>query len=259
MHRVPVVLQATVAEYADRNISLQTNLLAQDISDELRAMLGANGEAIPDADSTLAWYAVPTEIVLVARRNGSMTARAGASTGDTTATALLMRAYAGARKRDGAKMFFPSDTPADSILVRVSLWPAYVGGGAMRTSPFEDAMQFATFFHMEPERTPATPLPNQRVLVYPGDYVMTRAYAGVVLIQFAIDSTGRTNASSIRDLWPADKLRPGGEGSDAYEAFVRSVRAWQVNRRYSPAHLGPCAVKHWMWLPVVFDVNRRRP
>jgi hypothetical protein len=56
MHRVPVFLRASVAEHDDTTLRLQADLLAQDIADEFRRLLGAAGNEVPTADSNFVWY-----------------------------------------------------------------------------------------------------------------------------------------------------------------------------------------------------------
>jgi hypothetical protein len=257
MHRVPVVLEASVSEHADTALTLQTDLMAQDVSEQFRMMMGAKGTEVPTADSNFVWYSVPTELVVIAHRNGDMTARARSSGGDSAATALLTRAFDTARARGTARIFWPEGLKADSILVRLALWPMYVGDSASASMELGNGRKFVTFYHTEPERTAPIPLRDQEPPNYPMENKWNR-FEGYVLMQFVVDTNGRTEASTIQDLWPAGKPRLSGELRAAYDEFVHSVRVWETNLRFEPARIGPCAVKQQERQPLVFKFRPRR-
>jgi hypothetical protein len=257
MHRVPVFLRASVAEHDDTILRLQADLLAQDVADEFRSLLGAAGNEVPTADTIFVWYSVPTDLVIIARPNGDMTRRTRTSGGDFAATSLLAQAYEAARARGTAKMIWPDGFKADSILVRLSLWPAYVGEIPKEVAQGEHGMKFATFYLTEPEQTPAVPLPNQDPPRYPSENAWNH-FEGYMLMQFVVDSTGRTDPRTIRDLWPAGKPRLSGESRSAYDEFLHSVRIWERDLRFTPARLGPCAIKQQVQQPLIFKIRPRR-
>jgi len=256
MHPVPVLLQALVAEYDDTVLTLQAALLAQDVSDEFRRLLGAKGDEVPVADSVFPWYSVPTELVIIAHRDGQMSMRPRSSTGDSAATLLLTQAFEAARARDRARLIWPERLKADSILVRLSLWPAYVGFGSGQIVDYGTGLKFITFYHAEPERSPPVSFQNQQTATYPTENLWN-GFEGYVLMQFVVDSTGRIDAGTMRDLWPAGKRRLSGEQRTVYDDFFRSVRVWESKLRYAPARIGPCAVKQQERQPIVFKFKAR--
>jgi hypothetical protein len=257
MHRVPVFLRASIAEHDDTTLSLQTDLMAQDVADEFRRLLGAAGNEVPTADTNFVWYSVPTELVVIAHQNGEMSARAKRSGGDFAATSLLAQAFDAARARGTARLIWPDGFKADSILVRLLLWPAYAGEKPKEVALGENGMKFATFYLTEPELTPAYPLPDQEPPRYPGDNMWNR-FEGYVLMQFVVDSTGRADPNTIRDIWPAGKPRLSGESRTAYDDFLQSVRDWETRLLFKPARLGPCAIKQQVQQPLVFKIQPRR-
>ena len=117
-------------------------------------------------------------------------------------------------------------------------------------------LRFAAFYLSEPERTAPVPLPNQDLPAYPIQN-MWNQFEGYVLMQFVVDSVGRTEANSVRDLWPAGKLRLSGDSLSAYNEFVHVVRVWQSRMRYTPARIGPCAVRQQERQPVMFKFQSR--
>jgi hypothetical protein len=257
MHRVPIYLQASVAEHGDTALRLQADLMAQDVADEFRKLVGAAGGDVPMADTNFVWYTVPTELVVIAHRNGNATARARRSGGDSAASALLIHAFDAARAHGAARVIWPARLAADSLLIRLTLWPAYVGAQPNNVVQSESGMKFATFFLNEPERTPAVPLPDQRPPRYPSNNLFER-FEGYVVMQFVVDSTGRTDPNTIRDLWPAGKARLLGEARTAYDEFLQSLRIWDTNLRFDPARLGSCAVREQVRQPLVFKLRDRR-
>jgi hypothetical protein len=231
--------------------------MAQDVADELRKLLGAASGHVLTADTNFAWYSVPTELVVIAHRNGNATARARRSGGDSAATSLLVHAFDAARAHGTARVFWPDGLAADSLLIRLSLWPAYVGAHPNDLVQSESGIKFATFFLNEPERTPAVPLPDQRPPRYPSDNRF-HGFEGYVVMQFVVDSTGRTDPNTIRELWPAGKPRLSGEGRTAYDEFLQSLMIWDTNLRFDPARLGSCAIREQVRQPLIFKLRDRR-
>jgi hypothetical protein len=257
MHRVPIYLQASVAEQGDTALRLQADLMAQDVADEYRKLLGAAGNDVPTEDTIFVWYTVPTELVVIAHRNGDATARARRSRGDSSATALLIHAFDAARAHGTARIIWPDRLAADSLLIRLTLWPAYVGSQPNEIVQGESGMKFATFFLSEPVRTPAVPLPDERPPRYPSANLFDR-FEGYVVMQFVVDSAGRTDPNTIRDLWPAGKPRLLGPARSAYDEFLRSVRIWDTNLRFDPARLDSCAIAEQVRQPLMFKLRDRR-
>lgn len=229
----------------------QADLMAQDVASELRNLLGATGSAVPIADTNFVWYSVPTELTVLARRNGDMIARPRGSGGDSAATTFLVRAYDAARARGVALLAWPGGFVFDSVFVRLSLLPDYVGDVPEEAPLGKTVRKFAVFTLTEPEWSPAYPLPNQRPPRYPSENEKNRV-EGSVLMQFVVDTSGRADRATIRELWPADTPRLAGYAADAHDAFVSSTEAWLREFRFRPARIGSCPVKQIVQLPLAF-------
>jgi hypothetical protein len=257
MHRVRVLLDATLPTYSEGDFRLQADLMAQDIAAELRKLLGASGDTIPTADTTFVWYSVPTALTVVAHSNGEMSARPLGAIGDSAATLLLLRAYNVARAQSEAFIAWPDGHVGDSLVLHLELRPEYVGDKPRLMEPGKVIRKFVAFYLTEPERVSAFQLLGQGIPVYPAREEMNRL-EGEVLLQFIIDSTGRVERESIHDPWPVDKPYPRGYSATIYEDFARSAKSWIRDLRFSPARIGTCLVSQAALLPLRFKAPGRR-
>jgi hypothetical protein len=255
MHRVPVFLSASVMRSSDSAFSLQADLLAQDVAAVLRSQLGGSDSAISVQDYRLPWFSVPTTIVIAARKNGEMSAHQFVIGGDSTATLLLLHAFNTARAHGGATMAWPDDFANDTVFVRLRLWPNYVSATTKREASV-GRYSFPAFSLTEPEEGPALPLPNATKPKYPVGNELVR-YSGTVLMQFTVDTTGRAEPATIRDLWPDGKPRLEGREAHIYGAFVSSVATWLATVRFQPSHLGSCARRQMVQWPFQFTIARK--
>ena len=110
--------------------------------------------------------------------------------------------------------------------------------------------EFAVFSLNEPERSPPQPLPNQPPPQYPGELEASRA-GGIVVSVFMVDTAGRVEPRTIRDLLPQGRPIPAGDAY-AHQLFAGSVKSWLKNFRFRPARVGTCAVKQVVQLPLRF-------
>jgi hypothetical protein len=256
MQRVPVFLHASMPGHPDSQLMPQADLMAQDVANEYRRLLGATGSTVPIADTNFVWYSVPTQLSITAHRNGDVIVRANGSGGDSAATLLLTRAFEAARARGAALMLFPGGFVDDSASVYLTLRPDYVGDIPEAMPPGATMRKFAVFYLTEPEQSPAFPLANQRPPLYPSENERRRV-EGSVLMQFVVDTAGRAERATIRELWPAGKPRLGGDAAYAHDEFVYSVQVWLRELRFRPARIGTCAIKQRVQLPLEFKAPGR--
>jgi hypothetical protein len=71
-------------------------------------------------------------------------------------------------------------------------------------------------------------------------------------MQFVVDSSGRVDPATLRDLWPADRPRLTGELGGHYRAFLSAVRDGLADARYVPARVGGCATRQLVQQPFEF-------
>jgi hypothetical protein len=253
MRRVSIFLEASLPDYPNGPLKPQADLMAQEVASEFRRLLGVAGNTVPDADTTFAWFSVPAELALVAYRNGDVIAQGERLSGDSAATLVLIRAFNAVHARGAARISFPRGFVDDSATVHLALWPGYFDDTTQAISPDAVVRRFALFTLMEPEWSPAAPLPNQSSPKYPREDNRSGT-EGNVLMQMIVNKDGRAEPSSIRDVWPDGESRPAGNQGRAYDDFVESVTTWLTTLRFQPARLGQCPVSQNVQLPVAFRV-----
>ena len=252
MHRVPVFLQASIQGHSDSPLKPQANLMAQDVANEYRRLLGAAGSTVPDADTNFVWYSVPTQLALVSHRNGDVTPRAISSGGDSAATLMLARAFDDVRARGGARVLYPGGFVDDSAVVYLTLRPEYVGDTSDPAQP-DAPRTFAVFNLTEPEWVSAFPLPHQRLPKYPSESERHRI-EGSVLMQFVVDTLGQVEVATVRELWPTGTPRLSGSQAEEHMAFVHAVTDWVGGVYFRPLRVGTCPRRQIVQLPVAFRV-----
>jgi hypothetical protein len=253
MHRELVFLQARMPVHTDSAFIPQADLMAQEVAIEVRALLGAHDADVPIADSIMAWYAVPSLLTVIAHADGRVTRQIRSTLWDTTAAALLARAFDAARAHDLALMIWPEHSPSDSMIVQLSLRTAGVTGGIPQFAAGEAGMRFTVFTLLQPEKFPAVLMPNQPPARYPSENERSRV-GGFVLMQLVVDTSGRAVPASIRDLWPANTPRLTGYEAQEYDAFVRSTTYWLEEIRFRPARIGTCRVRQVVQQPLEFKI-----
>lgn len=256
MFVAPVLLSASLADSDNAALSVQADLLAQDLSQQILVQLGAATGDVPDLDSTLAPEAVPAELTVIFRPDGSARRRAMSFSRDTMATRMLTNAFDSLRASSEAAMIWPDGYLADSILVRVELTSAILtANGNVRLDATRHPA-FRVFRLLAPPMTAALVRPNQPAPKYPTEAEQARVEAAV-LLRFIIDTNGRAVPSSFRDVRPLGWQRMNGEAIQYHDAFARSTRDAVLRWRFSPARIGPCPVMQWVDLPIKFAVPGR--
>jgi hypothetical protein len=251
MHNTPVYLDADMMPLTDAAFTLQAALMAQDVAAELRALVDSTHSAMPNADGMLAWYTVPAQIVVTVHGDGTETWRVKSVEGDSSAARMLGAAFDSAQAHGSARILLPEGARADSMLVRLSLTPKYQGYQEEIPAHARRGMKFGVFYLSEPDVTPAVPKRNWRAPKYPSENE-SRRVGGNLLMQFVVDSTGRTVPNSYRDLRPENRPPLAASEIDAHNAFVRSVNAWYTTITFEPMRLGGCPVKQMVELPLEF-------
>jgi hypothetical protein len=255
MHREKVYLRAQMPAHTDSVFLSQADLMAQDVAAEVRMLLGAHGADVPVADPIMAWYAVPSALTVIAYADGHVTRHFRSALWDTTSAALLARAFDAARAHDFALMLWPQSSTSDSVVVRLSLWAEEPRENNPQFVAAKPGMRFAVFSLLQPEASPAIPLPNQPPPSYPRENESDRV-GGTVVMQLVVDTLGRAIPASIRDLWPANTPRLRGYEAQEYAAFVRSTTYWLEKIRFRPARIGTCLVRQVVQQPLEFKVVR---
>ena len=251
MYRVPIYLDARMPEHTDSSFTLQADLMAQEVASEFRALLGAKGDQIPAANETTAWYAIPSQLVIVAHRDGSMTRHLKTFAGDSSAATTLARAFDSARVHNSAIIAWPENVKVDSVIVRLSIMPTAASSDLLQMPTSLPRVKFAVFSIAEPYLSPASFKAKPGVPLYPifnGEHRIT----GQVILEFVVDTLGMVDPATIHDVWNSGKPRLQSELARYYYEFVRNVANWVKKAEYTPARMGPCLVPQIVRFPVKF-------
>ena len=251
MARVPIYLDARAPEFTDSLFTLQTDLIAQEVASEYRALLGAKENEIPRATEGTAWYAVPAQLVVVARRDGSMARTLKTFAGDSSVVTTLARAFDSARAHGNAMIAWPEKARNDSVVFRLSIMPADASSTLLERSPTLPRVKFAMFSIPEPYIAPATIKTQPEMPVYP-TFNGQNGITGQVILEFIVDTLGAVDPSTIHDVWNSNKPRPQSELARYYAEFVRAVGKWIGKTAFTPARMGSCLVPQLVRFPVKF-------
>ena len=248
-----VYLDARMALFTEQPLTAQAEVIAHDVAAELRTQLGGSDSIVPDIGKSMPWYALPAELVLVARPNGEMTWRGFSESGDSAAFTVLARALDATRHRGLALMRWPERYVADSLVVRLTL----IVGQDIDDSSFASLrprrVQIRAFNMLVPRETSAHP--NDYIDIrYPRNYEREQI-TGSVLTEFVVDTNGKAIMSTFKGLRSAGS--PTAESPDGYYAkFLEAVRDGVSKEYFVPARVGACPVKQIVRLPVEFAPPR---
>jgi hypothetical protein len=252
--RESIFLRASIADSARTALTTQTDLMAQEVAEAMRAHMGGSSDSLPNGDGIVHTASVPAELVVIAHPDGRDRRYARSLIGDTSATAMLVRAFDETRAHGDALLVWPDGYSADSIVVRLLLGGMPVKYASSVIVQFQSHPAFGVFRLLEYTSAPPFPKEHNPAPVYPDGGRLRRV--GVTLeLQFVVDSSGDVEAETIRDIWPADKPNLTGELLRYYDDFVdvskRAVGDW----KFYPARVGSCHVKHFMRIPIQFTMK----
>lgn len=247
--RTTAYLDASIDDSRSSALTMQADLMAQQVAESIRTRIGGTPDSVPKADSVMKSWSVPAELIATMRADGSAMRRARSWTGDTLATSLLLDAFDKVRKNGDGAIVWPDGYTADSIVIHLHLETvAPMRDGSIPKARYS---QFAAFQILEPIETPALPKPKNHPPTYPYSEGLHHVI-GTLLLQFVVDSSGFVVPSTMRDIWPSDKPRLTGELGRYYDDFVEASEAAVVEWRFYPASVGSCHVRQIVQLPIVY-------
>lgn len=256
MFVAPVLLRASLADSENAALSVQGDLIAQDVAQTMLSRLGATPGELPDLDSTLAPVALPARLVVTFRPDGSASRRAVSMSGDTSAATMLTRAFDALRSSGEGAMVWPEGYRADSIILRLELESAIVTPERKIVLVPAQHPAFKVFRLLAPPMRPALVRPNQPPPHYPSEAENARVEAAVEL-HFVVDTNGRADPESMSDVreWSRERMTP--EAYQYLDAFIRELRKVVLRWHFTPARIDMCPVRQWVDLPVKFAVPGR--
>lgn len=245
--RTTAYLHATIVDSGNSALVVQADLMAQEVAETMRTRIGGTSDEVPFGDRVVKPSSVPAVLIAMMHSDGSATRRATSQSGDTLATSMLLDAFDKVRKNGDGLIVWPDGYAADSLVLRLVLWPtALTRGGSMRTATHS---QFGIFSVLEPIETPALPKPNNPAPRYP-ESDLAHHMMGSLLLQFVVDSSGFVVPSTMHDIWPKDKPRPTGELGLYYDDFVEATKSSVAKWQFYPAAVGSCHVQQIVRLPI---------
>jgi hypothetical protein len=249
-----IFLDARMPPTADPAFPPQADLLASDVATELRKQLGGSETETPDVGDKIQWFSVPAELIIVARPDGSMTWRGLSESGDAGAVALLSTAIDSVRHRNGALMLWPDGNPTDSVVVRLSLLAHDFADDPTLPRPAVKRLRFRVFTMPYPIETPALPKGAPKVR-YPM-YSEQHRIEGRTITEFVVDTNGRADMSTFKDIYPKNAPTMSEEFQGYYKEFIKAVRDGVAKQIFTPARLGSCTVPQTVVMPVNFVQHR---
>lgn len=267
--RVPVFVYGEVADTLDRDARPVVDLAAQAVARYVRVIVwGSAARAahedsaghLAPADSLLPSGALEGGVRVVARRGGTLTWSptiprfANGTAGDTAAARLLGRAIAIAR--DSSDFFVSDDLiRGDSLVFDLKHVHQSVTGrdrvlGTIRVRNPAPVFTLPVLWVQAATVVPGTIRPN-----YPSEMQM-RGFEGRVVLDFVIDSAGRADPATVRDLHPEVLAALAPELRDAYRQFVRVSRDAILRARFVPAMGGGCPVRQRVQQTIGYTINR---
>lgn len=255
--RVPVYLQTDAIDSTTRHVLPIVDLLTESVAARVRALLGAEPHQLPVGDSTLSWRHLGPTFVIAVYPDGRFFWRASDTSKSADAARqpgaeLLERALVATRDT-GERIFFPEGVVRDSLLFMLSYrWPNVTPLGQIEQ--LETRLAIPVFTLPIPWEKRVIMVRQPHVL-YPEGSITGRA-EGTVFLQFVVDTTGRVDLRTVRDVWPPDRPRLTGELGDHYKEFLAAATRALGAARYEPAQLGGCRVRQMVQQPFEFRLRR---
>ena len=204
MTRVQVFASPSVRDTAFRWAGAQARTLAQFVAERTRAILATPKSGLPGGEPMVTWRDLNHSLLLTAYRDGRLVWRvssdtAGAVQAGDGGVRLMARALDMARGANGTYLSWPAGLLADSVPFQIDLVHPLQG------RPTGGTLQVPVFTVGVPEEEPvrAITLPTVR-------YPKLRRLAskgGTVLLQYVVDTAGRVDLTSVREMPLADAQR----------------------------------------------------
>ncbi|MFL5563354.1 MAG: hypothetical protein ACJ79K_17955 [Gemmatimonadaceae bacterium] len=258
LYRVPVY--ATL-EMVDRDHPLPPpdlqNLL-QAVVDRADTLLGGRPGVLPRGEPAITGNAIGRDIIVSWHRDGKLTSTIDGETdprfnaSNLAGARLLARALDSAQKAGDIFLTWPAAATGDSIGFTIELRAAEVDGSG-KVYPVHASLGIPAMSLDVSTEEPVKILKAPRI-DYPS-YSQAGHATGVVLMQYVVDTSGRADMSTVKDLWPKNKPRPVDETSEFYREFRRAAERAIADARYIPASIGGCPVRQMVQQPFTFALR----
>jgi TonB family protein len=234
-------------------------LLTQAVAQTGRRLLASNDETLPEAEPSVDWRGLDGSVLVLAHRSGRVEGRITpprhpSDVGINDAGVRLVARALDSAVAGGVRLVFPDSLPVDSISWSLHLEAAVLSEKGEITVPKIRTGSPIFSVLVPAERQVAA----ERVRVSYPPRLRSAGFMGQVVMQFVVDTTGRVDRATIRDLFPAGAAALDAEGRPIYDEFVRSIRQALVTARYRPARVGGCLVRQLVQQPFQFKLGDGR-
>ena len=253
LRRAPVFLRAAAYDSAAESLRPHVELLVESVAIAMRRLPGAPPGGLRPADDILAWHQLGS-LTLVVYADGRYSWRPDTARKPhlwrNEGVQLIERALADTRD-SGELVFVPEGTVRDSATFRMGLYAPLVSTDGLVQPPVAH-IQMAVFSLLVPwfKGVQAEYIPTPR---YPE--LLIGPVEGTLTLQFSVDTLGRVEMSSVRDVWPSDRPRLTGDWGEYYRQFLMATRRAIRDARFKPAELGGCKVPHLAHQSYAFRVR----
>lgn len=258
--RVTVVATASIRDSVNKRIPAVATRLLQQIVPKFRSLLGASGDGLPDGEPLITWREIEPAVLVTGFRDGHLTARVR---GDSS---HVVRPHAAAArllvKVLEAERFQWPESFGDSVEFRIDFnAPSIDAKGTVKLLPPPPVVPFGTevakpvpMFSVAAPREEGVSIRQNGSFRYPSA-PQSLKIGGTVTVGYYVDSTGRAEVATLKDVWPERVERPTGETGEYFRQFVEAIRAGLGSARFWPAKIGGCVTRQLVQQPFVFGVR----
>ncbi|MGI8548140.1 MAG: energy transducer TonB [Gemmatimonadaceae bacterium] len=257
MNRVVVYAAPVLTDSLLRPFLPSADNFTQLVVERVWLLLKAQPNVLPHGEPAVTWRGL-TGVIVTAFRDGKINVRSALRSDSAVAprrpngAALLSKAINTLRD-EGEVVAWPEGVPVDSFSFSIDLISPVIDSSGKTSMPlvriavplFSVAAPWEESVRVVRAGKPSYPNENQR-----------DGASGYAVMQFVVDTTGRPDMSTVRDVWPPTKPRLTGSLRDYYVAFVNAARRGIEMTRFQPARIGGCAMRQLLQEPFSFDIRR---
>jgi hypothetical protein len=227
-------------------------VLTSRVAHLVRRRVGSTGQNVGSGEPMVRWQGAGAALRVTAYRDGRVTT--WPTTEDTVVNAgARLLAWGIAADRDsGGSFAWPPSLTQDSVIVTLQLHTPMVSRSGEIVGVKADQIE-PLFQVMQPWIEPAQENPR----TFPrfprqGDPPKTpRSHE----FHWVIDSTGRVDMTTVREIWPENEPQPTGSRTRFEEASVKSIMDYFSRARFEPMRIGGCRVRQPTMLKFQFQRN----
>lgn len=256
--RVPVFAAIAMADSSDRTVPPVAANMLQSVVDRLDTMLGAKSGTLPHGDPGIRWDSIGRGLRVTWHRDGQLGWRIedeidSLHPSPTRTARLFASALDSAQAASETFMPWPDGFHTDSVQLMVYFRrPRIDETGTVK--PIDERVAVPMFTVAVPREKSVGLQRRPRAPRYP-DELLHSGIEGKVTLQFVVDTTGRADSLTFRDLWPRGEPRLQGAQAAYYAQLVAAAKRAVMEARFFPAEVGGCKVRHVVQQPFTWLIR----